>query len=170
MTIKSLISGSLMVALLASCSAAYKTDQTPDDVYYSPGKVVGEEQQKTNTNQDDYSYNKEEDNYLRMKVQNPTLWGSLDDNSYWNSYNNYSMYGGGYGFSSLGFNNYYGLGYSSYLNIGYNSYYPYYGNYNSYYGGGYGYYPYYGSSYYNPGTYVKYTRSNTGPKPSMGGY
>ena len=53
-----------MVALLASCSAAYKIDQTPDDVYYSPGKVVGEEQQKDNTNQDDYSYNKEDDNYL----------------------------------------------------------------------------------------------------------
>lgn len=36
----------LSVAAFSSCSTAYKTGQTPDDVYYSPAKVV--EQKKYN--------------------------------------------------------------------------------------------------------------------------
>lgn len=32
----------LSVAAFSSCSTAYKTGQTPDDVYYSPVKPVAE--------------------------------------------------------------------------------------------------------------------------------
>ena len=33
----------LFVAALSSCTTAYKTGQTPDDVYYSPARPQGEE-------------------------------------------------------------------------------------------------------------------------------
>jgi hypothetical protein len=43
----------LSVAAFSSCSTAYKTGQTPDDVYYSPAKVV-EERRETKREEDRY--------------------------------------------------------------------------------------------------------------------
>ncbi len=37
---------SISIITLASCSTAYKTGQTPDDVYYSPVRYYGEEEKK----------------------------------------------------------------------------------------------------------------------------
>lgn len=60
--------------LFTGCATTYRAGQTPDDVYYSPG----------NDQQNDDNYiNPEDDNYLRMKVQNNNRWGSLDDFDYW---------------------------------------------------------------------------------------
>lgn len=73
------------VVVLASCSTAYKSGQTPDDVYFSPvppkvehtqneEKEVREEKRQT----EEYSAY-EDDRYLRMKVRDRSRWSSLDD-------------------------------------------------------------------------------------------
>lgn len=118
--IKSLImkSGILLftiaAAALSSCSAVYRTGQTPDDVYYSPGRapVAGAEyvaanpqrdgryQYNDNYNSYDNNYSYEDDVYLRMKVQNPYLWSTFDDyDSYW-YYNSYGYSPFAYSFYS----------------------------------------------------------------------
>ena len=61
----------LSVAALSSCTTAYKTGQTPDDVYYSPARpqdeyVRTEKQDDRRYLSDEYYY----DRYLRMKVSN----------------------------------------------------------------------------------------------------
>lgn len=70
----------LAASLLSSC-AAYKSGQTPDDVYYSPGReTVARE------NRDEYeeAYVKD-DNYLRRRVSSRSnRWSSIDDFGYWN--------------------------------------------------------------------------------------
>lgn len=83
-------------ALLGGCSAAYKTGQTPDDVYYSSGPVVRDEAPRTvtNSNEEYASYwGNPEDDYLRMKVRNPNRWGEIDNFNYWNNFNSMSMMG-----------------------------------------------------------------------------
>ncbi|HNF30269.1 MAG TPA: hypothetical protein PLY81_08330, partial [Chitinophagaceae bacterium] len=59
----------LLVSILTSCSSAYKTSQTPDDVYYSPaeGNYYVEKEVKT-----------EDEDYLRMKVRN-NRFRTIDD-------------------------------------------------------------------------------------------
>lgn len=70
--------------LFASCTTAYKSAQTPDDVYYSPAKEVTYVA-KTTTTRDRYQENitSQDDRYLRMKVQNRDRWQPIDDYSYW---------------------------------------------------------------------------------------
>ena len=62
----------LIVVALSSCTTAYKTGQTPDDVYYSP--VRPQDEYVRMEREDDRSYRYEEDfyedRYLRMKVRN----------------------------------------------------------------------------------------------------
>ena len=74
----------------SSCSTMYKSGQTPDDVYYSPAPQQRvaysnnddeyydnsggqDEYVNVQTDQDRSAYSSE-DNYLRMKVRNPSLW------------------------------------------------------------------------------------------------
>jgi len=78
-----------LVLLLSSCSTAYQSGQTPDDVYYSPGSVTGsEERVKKQKSRDDQEYQEyissQDDAYLRRKVTNRNRWSSIDDFSYWN--------------------------------------------------------------------------------------
>ncbi len=148
----------MLLAVFASCSSAYRTTQTPDDVYYSPGKSKEYASVNSTSNNSGYdNYTSSEDNYLRMKAQNHYQWDALDNNDYWYSpnyaYNNF------YGFNS--FNPYllnsWGLSYyySPFASIQpygwFNSFYPSYGfgfGYSPYtsgiysHGGGYGYYGY----------------------------
>lgn len=139
------------LAALSSCSTAYRSGQTPDDVYYSPAPVsVGEAQDNSylstlnNSDQNSYAYrNSDESN------------ASGNNNSYYNSpislslgmgygYSPYSMYSynsfmnpyygmmspysyGGYGYNSLGLKGMYdpyynGLGFSSPYGFGYSPY------------------------------------------------
>lgn len=84
----------LIVAALSSCTTAYKTGQTPDDVYYSPTRprdeyvrTEKEDDRQYRNNDDEYS----DDYYLRMKVRNRYRWSDLDDPYYYsNRYNSLS--------------------------------------------------------------------------------
>jgi hypothetical protein len=71
------------VLLLASCSTAYRSGQTPDDVYFSPGRQKAEyvrasEDDNRRTREEEY-YSYEDDRYLRYKVRNRSRWSYLDD-------------------------------------------------------------------------------------------
>jgi hypothetical protein len=84
------LSGSLA---MVGCSSAYRTAQTPDDVYFSEGPPAREyvEQKKTpETPQEGYTsyWEKQDDNMLRMKVNDRDKWNAVDDIDYWQGYNN----------------------------------------------------------------------------------
>lgn len=162
---------------LASCSAAYKTGQTPDDIYYSSNSTVQNAVAKENAVVEDESYG--DDAYLRMKVRNHGKWNTIDDKDYWyggyNSsigyYNGYSAfspynYGYGYGYNSFALSNPYSIGYG--IGLGYSSW-----NYNPYYNPwGYNSWGYYPGGYYNPVVIVggKYPLSANSSRPSLSGY
>lgn len=72
------------VIVFGSCTTAYKSGQTPDDVYFSPAKqkeeyvrVEKDEDNQYKKTDEDYAYN--DDRYLRMKVRNRDRWSYLDD-------------------------------------------------------------------------------------------
>lgn len=133
----------IVVIAFSSCSSAYKSGQTPDDVYYSP--VRAQDEYVRTERKDDRMYQGSdqyyEDRYLRMRVANPYRWSPLDD-----YYLNY-----GYGYNSFRYsdpwawnspwNNYYSW------NHFYNPYYT--GFNNCYYGGGWG-----GWGGYGPGVII----------------
>ncbi len=105
----------LSAIVLGSCTSAYKTGQTPDDVYFSPQRSQNEYVDvKDNDNRyngsDDQYY---EDEYLRMKVHNRLVWSQLDDYYYSPGYN-YGYY------NSLDWNNPWSG--STYWNYYYNPY------------------------------------------------
>ncbi len=76
-----------LLIVFASCTTAYKSGQTPDDVYFSPTRPQEEyvrvekeddRQYRRNEQQEDYySYN--DDRYLRMKIRNRDQWSYLDE-------------------------------------------------------------------------------------------
>ncbi len=76
------------IGLLSSCSTAFKAGQTPDDVYYSPGREMAsvakeEEIQKQQTEEYQAYVSSLDDRYLRMKIANRYRWSAIDDYSYW---------------------------------------------------------------------------------------
>jgi hypothetical protein len=141
----------LVTVLLSSCTTAFKAGQTPDDLYYSPGRSseADDQQEAKKSRQDKDTYDlyvsSADDSYLRMKVANRSRWGGLDDYSYWYD-SRYNFYGYNYNspFNSFysPFNNFYSPFsnfYSPYCSVfspfyysGYNPYYyglrPIYGN------------------------------------------
>jgi len=82
------------VAAISSCTTAYKTGQTPDDVYYSPARPVDEYVRMEKEDDRRYSNNEDyyDDRYLRMKVHNRTRWSDLDDYYYYDNRYNYTTY------------------------------------------------------------------------------
>jgi hypothetical protein len=76
---KSVLPALLLVLFFASCTTAYKSGQTPDDVYFSP-QHPQDEYVRVENKQDKYQYNgqNEDDRYLRMKVRNRQMWSDLD--------------------------------------------------------------------------------------------
>lgn len=155
-------------ALFTGCSSAYKSSQTPDDVYYSPARAVKEHAYADND--DDYAdnYTSSEDNYLRMKMRNRYRWSAIDDYDYWNSPNYaFNNYYGSYGAYNPYFNNSWYSAYYSPFSYGYGSLYPSigFGWYDSY-------YPSYGYGVYTPIYVVKSpTRVNTVSRSTyLGGY
>jgi hypothetical protein len=75
-----------LVIVFGSCTTAYKSGQTPDDVYFSPAKqkdeyvrVEKDEDRQYKGQQDDDAYTYNDDRYLRMKVRNRDRWEYLDD-------------------------------------------------------------------------------------------
>lgn len=96
----------LVAAFLFTGCSTYRAGQTPDDVYYSPGD---------NQESADNYITPEDNNYLRMKVQNNSRWGSLDDFDYWydSRYygNHYYAYNNPYSFHNP--YSYWGSGFNS---------------------------------------------------------
>jgi uncharacterized membrane protein YgcG len=87
------------LAAFSSCSTAYKSGQTPDDVYYSPLPKQAEYTRNDEDNNNRYNEEYYDDRYLRMKVRNRYQWNNLHDwyayerwgfghNYYWGSYYN----------------------------------------------------------------------------------
>jgi len=132
------------VVALTSCSV-YRSGQTPDDVYFSPGKKEQAAYVETNdvkryNNQPTYNgyndYATADDRWLMMRVRNRSRWSYFDDYNYYNPYSSfgYGGYGGygsmGYGYQpgisfGLGFGSFYDPYSSSYYwNSCYNPYYP----------------------------------------------
>ena len=123
----------LAVAAFSSCSTAYKTGQTPDDVYYSPGREaeayvnVDNNDERRYRGEDRYrnnDYINPDDRWLRMRVRNRSRWSAFDDYAYndwrynsWN-YNSYYSYSPFNTYSP--FNNYWSNYY--YWNSYYNPY------------------------------------------------
>lgn len=130
--------------MFSSCSAVYKSGQTPDDVYYSPARGIPDKEdtyEDVTTSQDNH--------YLRMKVRDQKRWSSLDDYTYWNDsrYLYTSNYYNPYLKTSLGYNSW-GIGTYNYYNtwgwgLTWGSYNPYYylTGWNS---------PFYWNNWYNP--------------------
>jgi hypothetical protein len=170
MKTKHLLTLVLIIAAFSSCSSAFRTGQTPDDVYYSPAPPPPIEYIRTDNQQDKdkYAYNNtynSEDLAIRRGINDPRYRSniSLDFgygyNPYGYGYNPYDYYG-----SSL-----YGP-YSSYYNPYAHTgitFYPYNYNYYSYYS------PF--NNYYYPSVYFsKYgspVSNYTGPRTyNLGAY
>lgn len=109
----------LLVVLLSSCTAAYRTGQTPDDVYYSPARPEEEYVRVQREESRRYRYAEDyEDRYLRMKVRNRHQWNDLND---WYAYERWT----------LGSNSYFAPTLNPFVswNYFYNPYYSYYNPY-----------------------------------------
>jgi hypothetical protein len=112
----------LGIGLLSSCSTAFKAGQTPDDVYYSPGRSIASAKEEENLQKENGQYQEYisslDDRYLRMKIANRSRWSTIDNFDYW--------YDSRYDFST--YNYYNGLNpYSAWnpgwsLSIGYGRY------------------------------------------------
>jgi len=82
-------------AAFSSCTTAYKTGQTPDDVYYSPTRPEANEYVRVEKQDDRYyrgSNDYYEDRFLRMRMQDRYRWSALDDYYFNNTYA-YNAYG-----------------------------------------------------------------------------
>ena len=171
----------VVVAAFSSCSTAYRTGQTPDDVYYSPAPQE-DSYVSTVTDQDknSYAYRNQEDEDIRRGINDPVYrnaitfsmgMGGYGYNPYsmnaYNSFNN-PFYGyDGFGYNPYGMKGMYDPFYNSYGYNNLNYYYSPYGYYNSFSLGGYGYFPYsYGySPYYAPILFSgRSVNTNTGPR------
>ena len=172
------------IAVLSSCSTAYRSGQTPDDVYYSPTPQLNEYVSHSNDqDQDSYYYrNNEEDYNIRRGIENPAYRAPLSL-SLGFGYSPYSYYPYNSLYNSFGYNNYYGYSpfgmkgmYNPYFDdfgySGLNFYNPY-SFYNPYYSGygyspfGYGYSPFYSSIRFNS----RPVNTNTGARRyNLGGY
>lgn len=132
-----------LVAAISSCTTAYRSGQTPDDVYYSPtpeqNSYVSSGSER---DRNSYAYRNSEEAEIRRGIQNPV-------------YRNPIALDLGIGYGSFGYNSLYSpFGYNSFYSpFGYNSFYSPYG-YNPYMSHGmyspYSYYPYGYNSFYNP--------------------
>ena len=132
------------MAALSSCSV-YRSGQTPDDVYYSPGRSVDDsyltvDNNRKGSSNGGYNNSTPDDNYLRMRVQNRYRWSTFDNYAYMNDwqynggyYGAYSPYTSGYYGSPYG-SAFYGMPYGGYYNPwSYGSYWNSYYAWNSYY-------------------------------------
>ncbi|HXB44615.1 MAG TPA: hypothetical protein VNV85_11180 [Puia sp.] len=115
---------------LSSCSSAYRTEQTPDDVYYSPGQQAARSSNSATSSNGEYYNANPNDQYLMMKVQDPTRWSTFDEYGYDGFYSPYNSFGYGAGYYSA---------FSPWMTFGYWN--PYYSYMNSY---------YMWNSFYNP--------------------
>ena len=84
----------ISATVFSSCSTLYKSGQTPDDVYFSPGAEQSGYVNNDRNNEYEDGYVDLDDRYLRMKSSS-RRWSSFDDDfMYWNnpSWNNQFMF------------------------------------------------------------------------------
>lgn len=133
-----------LIVIFSSCSTAYRTGQTPDDVYYSPAPAQDTYVRTDNQNEKDSYAN----NNSTYNSEDREIRRGIKDSRYRNSVNVDFGYGyDPYGYNSYGYNNPYGY-YNSY---GYNDVYinPYYNPYT------FNYFPTsYSNYYYSPQVYI----------------
>ncbi|MBI1780094.1 MAG: hypothetical protein HYR66_01810 [Sphingobacteriales bacterium] len=79
----------LAATAMTSCATAYKTGQTPDDVYYSPVKPEAEYVREDQQRDDRYSndYYTLDDYRLRMQVRNRNRYCACSDDWYYDNWN-----------------------------------------------------------------------------------
>ncbi|HMI78029.1 MAG TPA: hypothetical protein VK484_04510 [Ferruginibacter sp.] len=85
----------LSAAAFSSCSTAYKSAQTPDDVYYSPVKIAEEEQKKEREEVKNEPY---VDYQISMGIRDRRWRDFRDDYNYDNSPYNYTCKNYSYGY------------------------------------------------------------------------
>src|SRR5882724_12167975 len=127
----------ILAAIAFSSCSVYKNNQTPDDVYYSPGVSREDENASpSNNNSNNEYYSSANDQYVHMRVQNPDRWSYFDDynSDYYGAYSPMSYgpyYGGGIGY---GYTPWIGFSYWGPMSF-WNSYYTWNSFFNPYYGG-----------------------------------
>ena len=111
----------ILSTFLASCSTAYKSGQTPDDVYFSPEKIYTETANEKDEVQEDRSTLWEEQQ-IRMRINN-VRWRNLDYSFSYNPYQlglndvyNYNTFGQNYYYYNPYNNNVLGYNYGSFYN------------------------------------------------------
>lgn len=154
------------IVALSSCSTAYRSGQTPDDVYYSPAPVQSSYVSTVaDKDQNSYSYRNDEDADIGRGIQNPSYRTpiTLDLGFGYNPYG-YTPFGySPYLSNSLAFGNSF-YGYDPYGYMGMGMYNPY--MYNSFGYGGLGFYnPY--NSFYNPYSIYNYPYYGYGHNSSL---
>lgn len=116
-----LLLSAISLTLFTGCSTAFKAGQTPDDVYFSPGREIVQDERVQEKQKAEYQeyVSSMDDRYLRMKIANRYRWSSIDNFDYW--------YDSRYDFGNYNYSYYSGL--NPYWNprLGYGAYYP--GNY-----------------------------------------
>ena len=162
-----------LVVVLGSCSTAYRSGQTPDDVYYSPAPA--REAYVSNNNTDDrntYVYRNQEEREIRRGIYDRRYRNNVSLNLGF-GYSPYDYYPYSFGYDPYRFDSYaynpYGYGYKGYYDPFYR---PMFSPYNPYYYGG-GYYSGYYPGYYAPVIVVpgKKVNTNTGPRRyNLGAY
>ncbi|HTE26435.1 hypothetical protein [Flavitalea sp.] len=159
-----LVFSSIVAIALSSCSSVYRTAQTPDDIYFSPGREEAAayvqmdkpDDRAGRYRNDEGEYLSQDDRVLKMRVRNRGMWSAFDDYGYGGigyagmpyggmGYNSLAYGGyGGYGYSGFGYGSSFGYSPWSYGGLGlglsfgnyYNNYYGWNNYYNPYYGGG----------------------------------
>ncbi len=88
----------------ASCNTAYKSGQTPDDVYYSPVRLIvsedkdeKEEEKKENRQNETARYESYEEREIRMRIRD-RRWRDLNNDYACNCSCDYTPYKYGYGY------------------------------------------------------------------------
>jgi hypothetical protein len=72
-------------AAISSCSTAYKSGQTPDDVYFSPVRTYQEDTRKEDNNRDEAKRYDNDDRQIRMGI-NDRRWRYLDNDISYSPY------------------------------------------------------------------------------------
>lgn len=103
MQLRSLLIVTTAIAF-ASCSTAYKSGQTPDDVYYSPARLVvteakeEKEKEEKDTRRDETSrYDSYEEREIRMRIRD-RRWRDLNNDYACNCSCDYTPYKYGYNY------------------------------------------------------------------------
>ena len=82
----------LSVLAFSSCSTAYKTGQTPDDVYFSPVRVVEVTKKQNDERHQVNRYRREDDYEITMGIRDHRWRDFRDDYNYSYSPYNYATY------------------------------------------------------------------------------